>query len=171
MRVLVEAIRELTDMEPGDQEQHEVIPIGTLLGETVDDLRPVAEAKEVRLQLQGDAPLPVEGVRRKLAAVAFRFLESAVSLSAAGSIVQIDAHREGEQACIAVCWNEGREAPEHSPFSRQELGLLIASSGWQQAGAQWSEQRVEDMHRVTFRLPLASPSIGHSQAPGSGDVQ
>lgn len=169
MRILVEAIRELADTQASNCEEVEPFLLDALLRETADDLLPVAEAKSVHLLLVSPAPLPVRADRRRLATLLFRFLESALSLAQEGNDLQIVATPEPEHACLVVSWNPG-PLPEHSPFSRQELGLLIAQAGWEQAGAEWSHTRAEMTQTCTVRLPLASPLAARSQCR-FGDVK
>jgi C4-dicarboxylate-specific signal transduction histidine kinase len=156
MRILVEAIRELADAQPSDSQEVEPFLLDTLLRSTADDLLPVAETNHVRLVLMSPAGLPVRGDRRCLAPLLFRLLESALSLAGEGTELRIAATREPEHACLVVCWNSG-PPPEYSPFSRQELGLLIAQSGWERAGAEWSRTQAGTTQTCTVRLPLASP--------------
>ncbi len=155
MRILVEAIRELADTQPPDAQELEPFQLDTLLRDTVDDLRPVADTQRVHLLLVNNAPLPVRAARRSLATLTFRFLESALSLTQEGSTLRIVATPEPEHAALVVSWNQG-PLPEHSPFSRQELGLLLAQAGWERAGAEWTHSRAERMQTCSVRLPLAS---------------
>jgi signal transduction histidine kinase len=155
MRMLVEAIRELADMEQDDTEPCEKILLNSLLRETADDLRPVAEAREVRIVVEGDEPLSVQVAPRKLATLTFRFLESAMSLAARGSVFHVASSSEADLACLVVRWDEAASLPEHSPFSRSELGLLIAQAGWKRAGANWASERTGHCQTVTVRLRRA----------------
>jgi C4-dicarboxylate-specific signal transduction histidine kinase len=155
MRVLVEAVRELADIQPFDVEEVATFPLDELLRDTAADLLPIAESKNVELQLVRRASLPVRADRRRLAALMFRFLESVLSLAHEGSALQIVASIQTEKACIAVSWNKD-SLPVHSPFSRQELGLLIAQSEWEQAGGEWLDDRSEKNQTCTLQLPLAS---------------
>jgi signal transduction histidine kinase len=154
MRVLVEAIRELADAEQDGAEAQETISVDTLLKETAEELRPVAEMREINIRVQGETAIRVEACRPKLVAVLFRFLESALSLAVPGSVFRIDTGTEPGRSWVAVCWNEGKEVPEHSPFSRQELGLLIARAGWKKIGAHWEAERSENSQRVKVVLPV-----------------
>jgi signal transduction histidine kinase len=186
MRILVEAIREVADTQPSDPEELEPLLLDQLVRSTVTELLPVAEAKKVRLVLERVAlrnPLPgnrlpensvqerllpdnqaallVRADRRSLATLLFRFLESTLSLARDGSELRITATSEPENATpghaiLVVCWNPG-PPPEHSPFSRSEVGLLIARAGWERAGAEWIHTRTESIETCTIRLPLAPP--------------
>lgn len=172
MRALVEAIRELSDLEQQGTEECQTVALETLLQETVDDLRPVGAEREISILLQAGAPLPVWAGRRSLAAVIFRFLDSALSLSAGGSVFRVTTKAEEGQAWVAVRWNDAAGLPEYSPFSRPELGLLIARAGWNRAGAEWAGERAADGPMVTIRMPLAvatedsttlQPGVCHEQ--------
>jgi len=156
IRILVEAIRELADGQQSESDEVDSFLLDALLRDAADDLVPVAETKSVHLSLMNDSPLPVRACRLRLAALMFRFLESALSLARDGSELRIVATAEREKLCLVVSWSQG-PLPEHSPFSRQELGLLLAQAGWEQAGAEWTCTRTENMQTCTIRLPLSSP--------------
>jgi signal transduction histidine kinase len=166
MRILVEAIREVADTQPSNPEELEPVLLDQLLHTTATDLLPVAESRSVRLVFETLAPqnpaaenpagLPVYADRRSLASLLFRFLESALSLTREGSELRIAAAPEGQHASLVVAWNPG-PPPEHSPFSRPEVGLLIARAGWEGAGAEWIHTRTESTETCTVRLPLAPP--------------
>jgi hypothetical protein len=155
MRLLVEAIGELASLEQDEIGPGDPFPLDVLLRETVDDLRPVAESRQVRLLAACDAGLAVRFERRFLATQAFRLLESALSLAGPGSDLRLTAVREQEQAVLVVAWTDG-PPPEHSPFSRPDLGLLIAQAGWVRSGAEWGRTRDGDRQSCTVRMPLTS---------------
>lgn len=145
MRVLVEAIRELTDSQP-NAEAVEIFQFDALLRDTMDDLRTVAHALGVHLSLVCSIPLAVSADRRCMATLIFRLLESALALTKKGSNLQIVVVPEAQQICLVASWNPGR-APEHSPFSRQELALLVAGSGFERAGGAMDlHPRKDDAH-------------------------
>jgi signal transduction histidine kinase len=161
MRALVEAIREVVEAgeeeeeekEAEKKEERETVELKALLRETADGLAPVAEAKSVRITLESAAPhsdsLPVRAERRRLATVAFRFLESVLSLTARGSAVRIETGGEPAEVWIRIRWHAGRPRAE---FSRPELGLLVAQAGWERVGAKWVRERNENRETVTLRL-------------------
>jgi hypothetical protein len=156
MRILVEAIREVADAPPSDWEELQPLLLDQLLRSTATDLLPVAEARGVRLVLGRLAALPLRADRRSLEALLFRFLESALSLTREGSDLRIAATEERGHAHLVVSWTQG-SPPEHSPFSRPEVGLLIARAGWERAGAEWIHTRTELSETCSVRLPLAPP--------------
>ena len=155
MRILVEAIRELAEAESPEPEVIEILSLGSLLRQTVEDLLPVAETKRVQISFSGSVPLPVRAVRQMLPTLIFRFLESALSLTEAGGVLCIATEQQREEGRIAVSWNEAKRLPEYSPFSRPELGLLIASAGWKRMGADCVSERTDNVHKATVRFPLA----------------
>jgi len=187
MRILVEAIRELADvradLQPAGSDAIETFQFDALLRDAVEELLPVAESKNAQLLLVSHAPLPVRGDRQGLAKLIFRFLESALSLTQNGSDLRIIlapgitsnvaseaasepasqlrsvVTPEPAQACLVVTWNQGPR-PELSPFSPQELGLVIAQAGLERAGAEWTCTQRETRRTCTVRLPFAFLQVG-----------
>jgi signal transduction histidine kinase len=176
MRALVEAIREVADGE-GEVEENaelETIEWKTVLGEVLDDLKPVAEVKNVRITLDGSAAssLAVKAGRRRLSSLVFRSLESALSLADRGSALKIEMGGEEDvaggvaadvaagEAWIRIRWHAG---PQPSAFSRPELGWLVAQAGWERAGAKWERERAGNLETVTIRLPSVVPAAGDSK--------
>jgi hypothetical protein len=164
MRALVGAMQEVVDAAEkrgeGKKEDRGAIELKALLQETADDLGPVAEAKSVRITVESLAASPssffsssspppyrllVTGGRRRLTAVAFRFLESVVSLAARGSAVRI----ETGGGWVRIRWYAGGSRAE---FSRPELGMLVAQAGWERLGGEWVRERIESLETVTVRL-------------------
>lgn len=162
MRILVEAIREVADMEAeGGSAQMERIELKDLLREVVDDLAPVAEGNSVRMTLDcsGASSLQVKARRPVMATTVFRLLESALSLAATGTELRIEAGGPSPELSpeiwIRLQWNGGRP---RGAFSRSELGLLIAQAGWERVGAQWDREKMKTLETVTIRLPAPSGS-------------
>jgi len=103
MRALVEAMREVTDFEP-EKETEETTELISLLRETVRDLEPVAQTKDVRLSLDSasgsssssllSSSLSVRVGRARLAVLLFRLLDAALSLAERGTALRIDAGSE-----------------------------------------------------------------------------
>jgi signal transduction histidine kinase len=158
MRILVESIREVADQESerrNDLPTSDRFMLDRLLRETVADLHPVAESRNIQLLMACQPSLPVLGDRRFFAALLFRVLETVLSLAGEGTELRVAAARDTNRGQLAVSWIEG-QPPEHSPFSRPELGLMIAQAGWQRAGAEWERRRAAQTQTCTIRLPLAS---------------
>jgi hypothetical protein len=192
MSVLVAAIGELVEnQEEAQQEQQqvhanerdgpksgkaagerEVIALDALLRQVVDELQPVAGEKQGQILLHCNVPLPVYASRHKLAGAVFRFLDSALSLTAPGGDLRIRAHAESGQARLQVRWDAGTEATKLDLCSRPELGLLLAEAGWKRLGGDWSRERSPDpektggFHTVVARLPLAVSGSAHPAHSG-----
>ena len=138
-----------------ETETQETTELQVLLREAADGLGPVAEEKSVRMTLESAAlhpysyPLPVRAERRRLGTVAFRFLESVLSLAARGSAVRIETGGDPAEGWIRVRWHAARPRAE---FSRPELGLLVAQAGWERIGGEWMRERIENRETVTIRL-------------------
>jgi signal transduction histidine kinase len=162
MRTLVEALRELEDLQQAKKSHVELVELDRLLEEIVGELRPVGEAKCVRLELQIErrqkrsdgGSLKVSGDRHQMAVLAFRLVESGLSLAATGSILPIHVTHEDRRVHIAVSWVPGVQ-PRNSPFSPAELGLIVAQAGWERAGAEWTEPNGGPQRRCSLWLPLA----------------
>jgi signal transduction histidine kinase len=157
MRALVAAIREVVDGEEEKDEENEAeqtVDLKLVLEEAIDELEPVAQAKKVCLAFDFAASaLAVSAGRRRLSAVVFRFLESALSLADGGSALHLDAGADSgggaDGAWIRLQWQAGSPRSE---FSRAELGLLVAQAGWERAGAQWERARTGNLETVRVRL-------------------
>ncbi len=162
MRILVEAIRELADIDIAEwnNADAEAFRFETLLCESADGLRPVAEMSGVNLSLVTVGSLPVRADRRRMETLLFRSLECALSLARAGSALDIVAEPAAQHVRLAVSWTAG-PPPEYSPFSRRELGLIIAQAGWERAGAQWTHTLTEASRSCTVHLPLLFPATAH----------
>ncbi len=155
MRVLVEAIRELAESGDAVAGPPQPFELNLLVRDAVDDLVPVAREKQIAIVLSTGESIPVEADRRCLAALMFRLLDSALSLAAAESELRISAQAAGERARLRVSWVAGH-VPEHSPFSRPELGLLVARAGWERAAAEWTSFASDGIETCVIDLPSRS---------------
>jgi hypothetical protein len=164
MRVLVEAIREVADAAPSEIVESAEFSLLELVRETADDLGPVALENRINVVIDGDDCLTVRANKRRWAALMFRLLDSTLSLASSGGTMQIAICAEASGTRLSVTLSEV-VLPEHSPVSRQELGLLVAQAGWEQAGAQWSELRRNRTLTCALILPGSdSSAINESQA-------
>jgi signal transduction histidine kinase len=170
MRALVEAIREVADMEEADiaagEERSGALETGALetgalesiLREAVEDLRPVAEEKNVRIALDCSAALSafspgVTTLNCLGGQVIFRLLDSAVSLAVPGTVVRMEAGAE-EKVWLRLQWQA--DAPR-SECSRPELGLLIAQAGLERCGAQWQREEIDGL--TVLQVGWARPRL------------
>jgi hypothetical protein len=147
MRELVEAIREVVDgQEDAGAEAGETVDLNSVLQEASLDLKPVAESRGVGVNLVCDSPLMVGAERRRLFALAFRLIEAALGLAAAGSELRVEVG--GAAATLRVLWHGERP----SAFSRSDVALLVAQAGWEQIGAEWRRERDENGETVKISL-------------------
>jgi signal transduction histidine kinase len=170
MRALVEAIREVADVDAvdsGKEPGRETTELRSLLNEIVGDLAPVAESKCLRLTLvSSDSDLMVRAKRPHLAALMFRLLESALSLAEWGSALRIEADRMLNQAPSHVRIRiEWRAKVSRSAFSRSELGLLVVQAGLERVGAEWRREHAEDLETLTINLANVADDSGKSRRP------
>lgn len=190
MRALVETLHEVASAAAengeretaGDEKDAGAVAWKTVMREVVEDLRPVAETKGIRITLEDGAAsaVGVEAVARAIAIKkggrtfstrAFRMLEAAASLADRDSTLRVEMgsaaeqkkekrdEKENEKAWFRVTWQSKAGAAE---FCRAELGLLVAQAGWESAGARWERERKEYWETITVRLP------GFAEKPGSG---
>lgn len=162
MRVLVEALRELVH----SSEMAETIcglHLEVALADCVDQLRPVAAGRGVEFEVASRDALPILAGSNRVATVLLRMITAALSLCQESSVLNIEAAAEGSAAIVTISWTPGL-APEFSPFSRPELGLIIAQAVWESCGGRWAESRTENRHTCTLQWPLAlKPQIGDAR--------
>jgi signal transduction histidine kinase len=177
MRSLVEAIREVadgldTDRPNGDrldedrnQNPNEMTDLAAILRETLNDLKPVAESKAILMEMEFDCCLilMVRAQRQRLSGIAFRLLDSLLSLAAEGSAakvgkIKIEAGAAQTEEWLRIRWEANDEARQLS--SRPELGLLVAQAGFERCGAEW--QRLWDGKQETLSIRL--PGISHKNS-------
>ncbi len=168
MRVLVEALRELADLQIPTANDRVVILLDNLLREAARELQPIAESSNVRLSVLNSAPLLVRADSGSITGLVFRTIESAISLSRPGSEVRIEGTSAQNSASFTISWTPG-SAPQHSPFSRPELGLLVARAAWEHLGGKCTEARTGDRQSWTIRIPVAESK--HQNSTGEGERQ
>jgi hypothetical protein len=153
-RTLVEAVRELSDTEAYAKAPAESIFLNTLLEVTADELAPIAAARNICIQVRANAEVSLQGERTWVANLVFRTLDSVLSLADDGSELSISASPERDRACLSVLWKQIL-LPEHSPFSRSELGLLITQAGWERLGGECSLEAKAETKTFTCHLPFS----------------
>jgi signal transduction histidine kinase len=173
MRTLVEAIREVADGpdtnrldENGNPNLNETTDFAAILRETVNDLKPVAESKAIRMEMELDCSfiLTMRAGRQRLSGVAFRLLDSVLSLAAEGSAVKIgrvkvssvkiEAGAAPTGDSLRILWEANDESRQ--PSSRPELGLLVAQAGFERCGAEWQRMWDGKQETLSIRLPSIS---------------
>ena len=155
MRALVEAVREVESARHETAAEASDLRLDELLFSIVAELRPVAQANDVNLNLSEQGAVPVRAPRQLAENALFQVLDSALSLARAGSVLEIAIHPETGDAVIDLSWTPGA-TPKDSPFSRPELGIIVACAKWQQAGGQWNEVRSAGRQTCGLRMKLSA---------------
>jgi signal transduction histidine kinase len=154
MRALVEAIREVADgLDEDKDEAGEMADLSAILRETVNDLKPVAETKRISIDLNCSFILTVRARKQRLASVIFRLMDSALSLAADGSAVEIEADSAAAGDRLRIRWESEVRQPA---FSWPELGLLVAQAGFETCGTEWQRTRAGKQETVSIGLPGVS---------------
>lgn len=154
MRLLVEALREVVHSSEAAQTMSD-FDLEVALADCVDQLRPVAAARGVEFEVVSRDALPIQADSNRIATVLLRTMTAALSLCQEITILHIEAAAEGDRATVTISWTPGR-APEFSPFSRPELGLIIAEAAWESSGGRWAKLREENRYACALQWPLAS---------------
>ena len=166
MRVLVEALRELADLQMPKANERVVILLDNLPREAARELQPIAESCNVRISVLNSAPLLLRADSGPITGLVFRTIESAISLSRPGSEVRIEGTSAPNAAGVTLSWTPG-SAPQHSPFSRSELGLLLARANWEHLGGKCTEARTGDTQSWTIRIPVAGSMRQNATGEGA----
>ena len=155
MRVLVEALRELVHSSEMPQAISR-LQLEKELAECVDQLRPVAESRGVGFRAISRDALPIAADRNRIATILLRTIGAALVLCREATDLQIEAGAKGDSAAVTISWSPG-PTPEFSPFSRPELGLVIAQAAWESSGGHWVKLREENLYTCTLSMALCLP--------------
>jgi len=151
------------------------VDLGVIIIAAVDGLRPAAEAKEIRLQLQLDAPAGrVSGDPDRLQQVAWNLISNAIKFTPRGGGVIVSLHRVESHLEVTVSDTGLGIAPEFLPhvfdrfrqadatttraFGGLGLGLAIVRQLVELHGGTVRVESEGDGHGATFTvsLPLAA---------------
>jgi heavy metal sensor kinase len=109
---LLELARE--DTRKG-QQVHETVDLATLVRGVVENMRPLAEAKGLRLSLHGNTALALSGDEVRLRQVFYNLLDNAIKYTPAGGEIEVDL-KQRECEAIIVLHDTGIGIPaEHLP--------------------------------------------------------
>lgn len=156
MRDLVEAIREVVQTRETQTGAFALFRLDSLVSEVAVELEPIAAAEGVRLIVLNSTPLPVHSHRVRVQSLVFRTLDSILSLTRKKCEMRVATVYEEDYGCLIVTSTDGSAVAARSPFSRPELGLLVAQAGWEAMGATWTSTRTGEDQNLVIRMPLAS---------------
>jgi signal transduction histidine kinase len=154
MRILVEAMREVIDIQESEISSKQAFGIHQLLVEVVNELRPIAESRQVRIGVACDPAIRVAGERSFLIGIIFRLVDSVLSLAAGGSEISIAGRVDGREFAVELQWSRA-EYERTVELCPADLGLLLVETGCQQIGGR-VERGAGDRNRCTIWLPLAA---------------
>jgi signal transduction histidine kinase len=154
MRILVEALREIAEMHSPSEGNASDFLLDGLFFTAADELERVADAKRVHFRVLRGVRLPVRADRLRLQTVIFQLLDSALSSAKQETDVQIAGSRAGGVASVTLAWQQ-KAVSGGSPFSREELGMLIAQLAWEAAGGAWDQSHLQEIHCCCLKMPLA----------------
>jgi len=157
MRMLVEAMREVIDLQESRIPSNQAFLLQELLLEVIDELRPVAESRRVRITLDCDSTIAVASERGFFAGLIFRLIESLLGLAAADSEIGIAGRKHEKRIQLRCGWREP-ERERMVELCPAELGLLLVETSCERIGGRW-ERSDGDRRSCTMWL-----------APFSGEV-
>jgi two-component system sensor histidine kinase SenX3 len=88
---IIEDLLDLSRIEAEETPSREEVPVPLLLSEAVDRLRPVADHRGIRLEVDGPLDLVIRGDRRQLVSAVHNLVDNAIKYSDDGSAVQVRA--------------------------------------------------------------------------------
>ncbi|MDT5270216.1 MAG: hypothetical protein QOH49_2402 [Acidobacteriota bacterium] len=140
------------------------VDLGTVIIATVDGLRPAAEAREIRLQLQLDAPAgQVSGDPDRLQQVAWNLISNAIKFTPQGGSVVISLARVESHVEVTVSDTGIGIAPEFLPHVfdrfRQADATTTRAFGGLGLGLSIVRQLVE-LHGGTVRVGSEGEGLG-----------
>ena len=109
---LVALLRELADAETGGAEK-ELLGLGELAAEAVEDLRLLAESREIRLELNKAEEVQVWAPPARLRQAFLKLLYLALQREPRGGTLHIELRRTGEYRCLEI--RSHQEAPALPP--------------------------------------------------------
>jgi len=114
--------------------QAETVDLGDLLGATVEQVRPLAEARGLAVTEELEEGLVAQGYVDHLIRLFLNLLDNALKHTPRGGQESVRARRVGGQACVAIRDTGPGIAPEHLPhlfqrFYRVESGRSRDSGG------------------------------------------
>jgi heavy metal sensor kinase len=142
---LTEQLLALCREDAGSAPQtHAPLDLAALVGRVVETMRPLAEARELRLHAEGNGRVPVVGDEVRLRQVFYNLLDNAIKYTPSGGRIEVSLGRRDGAAVVTLRDTGIGIPPEHLPHvferfyrvdkarSRAEggtgLGLSIAQS-------------------------------------------
>ncbi len=176
---IIDDLLDLSRIEANETPQATLVPVGEVVVEAVQSLRPVAAGLEVSLRV-GEVPpgLVVAGDRRDLMSAVANLVDNAIKYSEAGGVVEVAVERHGSEIAVTVA-DQGVGIPARDMeriferFYRVDrarsratggtgLGLSIVRHVAANHGGRVRVESVEGAGSTfTLELPAAGAAHGH----------
>jgi len=157
--------------------EYATLDLAELAQVCIDEFRPTAGEKDVKIVLVSDRPSPISGDRRRLMQVLDNLVSNAVKFTEEGGTVTVSVAANGNSTtCVVADTGIGIPSDEQGQiFSRffrastatqraipgTGLGLAISRALVEQHGGTISlESREDEGTRVTMTLPAQRPEQG-----------
>lgn len=100
---IIDDLLDLSRIEANDAPLREANPLGLLIRQAVDPVRPMADNRDIKIDLsEAGGDTLVQGDRRDLVSAIGNLVENAVKYSEDGSLVRVCATRDGPWVTVAV---------------------------------------------------------------------
>jgi signal transduction histidine kinase len=86
----------------GARRAHEPVDLAGLVGEVAETMRPLAEAKGLRLGVQASGVAPIYGDAARLREVFFNVLDNGIKYTPEGGEVEVRIGRQGREAFVTI---------------------------------------------------------------------
>lgn len=163
----------------GNSEEHPQVRLDAILQSVLDDLRPAAEKKQIRIDTQQVRPWTVEGDQIRLRRVFTNLLNNAIQYTPNGGSIWMEGNSTPEAITVVIADNGLGVPAEDLPhvfdrFRRVDqarnsqsggtgLGLAICKSIVDAHGGKiWMESTLGQGSRVYVKLPTSGPARGQS---------
>lgn len=101
---IIDDLLDLSRIEAEEAPPREPVLVNLILAEAIEQVRPMADLQEVRLDLtEPSPPVAIMGDRRQLVSALHNLLENAVKYSDAGSTVEVTGQVEDDHVDMVVC--------------------------------------------------------------------
>ncbi len=186
MEVLIRDLLDIASIESGHLRiAAAAVPVADLLGEVVEALRPAAQARRVRLELDADNLEDVVACdKNRVHQIYTNLVGNALKFSSGKNLIVLRARRSGREVTFSVVDNGPGIAQDQlgrvfdrfwraddKSLSGVGLGLAICRGIVEQHGGRiWVESKVGEGTTFSFTLPLATdktpPRSLESRPPG-----
>ncbi len=183
----IDELLELSRVESGEVADRSAVPVGVVLAEAIERIRPAADQLGMVIRASEPSPhLAVLGDRLQLVSAVYNLLDNAVKYSEASSEVEVRAGADGTQVSIAV-EDQGMGIPARDidrvfeRFYRVDQGRSRDSGGTglglaivrhvvgNHGGEVRVESRLGEGSTFTLLLPLAGRAEAETSVEGGLD--